>query len=98
MNLSTRPLHTLDLEAPKLFGAGNLLMVHEKGEKQEPPIDGSFILQLLISEFVSKSTQPGSAPGSRKILLVLTHQTEKHWNQCCAKFGQNLETLKSKLK
>ena len=92
MNPSSGPLHTLDLDPAQLFRGGNLIIIHEKGEKHEPPIDGSFILQLLISEY----NQPKSTRAANKILLILTHQAEKHWSQCCGKFGQNLDTLKGK--
>jgi hypothetical protein len=102
MNPASRHLHTLDLNVDELFSSGNLILVHEKGEKQEPPIDGSFMLQLLINEFCAKTGQMGQPAHShvpatvpdKKILLVLTHQTEKHWSQCCSKLGQNLESLK----
>lgn len=77
-------LQSVELES-SIFDMNSLIVTHQDGQ-----VNGSFVLQFLVSEFIRMA----GGDSQLKVLLILNHQSTYHWASIATKLNWNIHSLK----
>jgi len=87
-------LQSLELDK-NIFKRDSLIVTHQDG-----PVDGSFVLHFLLSEFsrIGGTAATSGGGGEAKVLLILNHQSATHWMSIASKLGSNIDRMKGEIR